>query len=259
MRIERAEDVLEYLQAAAFLDKTPSIALTSLGAYVGRDPELPLSIREIANASDAAFASVLEVYHCAFPGGLSELSPEGLRNVLNRPARDDCRYHLWAAQAAPATPIEGVASFFTFPLAGFGGYVALIDGLRATGRFPLLLARIEEQMLRDGGHARGWYIECVPTHEDLFRKMGFLAVDVDYWQPPLDGGADEANAPVLCLMYKEFGRQFARPVLAVPDLLVSVRHIFRHVYQIAAPDSSAFYRQIESQVAALPAAAVRFR
>ena len=83
-----------------------------------------------------------------------------------------------------------MASFFTFPDAGFGGYIALDGSLRHSGRFPLLLARMEERMIRDAIGANGSYIECNPKQEPLFARHGFYTVD-------LAGPAAAARRPTL--------------------------------------------------------------
>ena len=137
--------------------------------------------------------------------------------------------------------------------------MALAGSLRGTRRLSVVLARIEEQMVWDRAGARGWYIECAAPHEVLFNKMGFYTVDIDYRQPPLDAPTTVPDSPSLCLMYKEFGRQFVEPSLSGADFLAAMRKIFEQVYLIDAPEVSLFYNHVERQVACLDRGLVRFR
>jgi GNAT superfamily N-acetyltransferase len=259
MRLENPESVPEYRQASDYIDQSPTVGLTSLSAYVGKAPSPPLSISEVRGVDDPSLDRVLAVYRAAFPGGPSDLDPEGFRQALKRSRIDRSRYHLWAVRSVREAPIEGVASFFTFPTGGFGGYIALTGALKGTRRSPLLLALIEEQMLRDRLGARGWYIECAAAQEALFKTMGFHTVDIEYRQPPLSGGAASTETPILALMYKDFGRHFAVPSLSAEDFLAAMRSVFDGVYQIASPSSSSSYRHLEAQVSGLGDGAVRFR
>jgi hypothetical protein len=169
---------------------------------------------------------------------------------------------LWALRVSAAHPVSGIASFFSFPGAGFGGYLALGEGLRGTGRLRPLLARMEEQMLRDFVNARGWYIECATEDvADLFARMGFCEVALAYRPPPLDAESEVPldQAPVILLMYKQFGRRFTEPSLTRADLLSAMSVIFRVVYHIEEPAMSPWLQDIERQTAAWPAGTVQFR
>jgi hypothetical protein len=154
-----------------------------------------------------------------------------------------------------------MASFFTFPEAGFGGYVTLQGALRGTGRFPLLLARMEERMIRDALGARSWYIECDPRQEALFARHGFRTIDCVYRQPPLPDGVSEAleGSPALRLMYKDFGRNFEAPKLAATAFLSAIGRIFTGVYRLESVEQSPFYRHLRGQAARWPGDTVRFR
>jgi len=233
------------------------VPLMSLGAYVGVDARAPLVTEEIRGGDDVGLERALSVYRAAFPGGPTDIDAEGFRRALRGSNADRSRYHLWAVRGGDNQPVAGVASFFTFPGCGFGGYVALTGVLRGTRRFPLLLARMEEQMLRDRLGATGWLIECEADREALFKKQGFHTVDVEYRQPPLKGAA--ADAPILLLMYKEFGRRFSVPRWSTSDFLIAMRQIFAGVYEIAAPDRADAFRHIEAQVARLGDGQIRFR
>ena len=101
-----------------------------------------------------------------------------------------------------------MASFFTLPSAGFGGYVALTGSLRGKGRLLPLLRRMEQRMVQDGSTNKGWYIECGEnTDRSRFTRHGFREINVDYRQPLLPGAeSTESAGEMLHLLYKPFGR-----------------------------------------------------
>jgi hypothetical protein len=259
MRIEPPESRVEFAKMTAFIDTQTKVWLKPLGAYVGEEPKLPMSVTEISGVNDPDLDRVVGVYGAAFPVGPSAITAGALRDALASPRGGDVRYHLWAVRADGSRPIEGIASFFTFRGAGFGGYVALGGTLKGSGRFGLLLARIEEQMLRDRMNARGWYIECALAQQPLFEKMGFCQVDIEYRQPPLGAETDLASTPVLSLMYKDFGRQFAAPALQVTDFMTAVRATFAHVYGVSEPARSPWFAHIAAQAGGWRDGSVRFR
>jgi GNAT superfamily N-acetyltransferase len=245
MRIGDPERVESYRLMCRAIDRGDCVPAVSLSHYMGHDPDRPLMLSEITSEYDPDLDAVLAVYRQAFPGGPTDISPAQLRQAVvarSRNALSD--YHLWAIRSGATQRIEGMASFFTFPAAGFGGYVTLSGSLRGNGRFPLLLARIEERMIRDAVGARGWYIECEPRQEALFAHLGFHAVDCAYRQPPLSDGdmKPPQAAPSLRLMYKEFGRNFEPPVVSCAAFLAAMRQIFTGVYEIERAEGNASYR-----------------
>ncbi len=139
------------------------------------------------------------------------------------------RYHLWAVYASAGQPCEGMASFFTLPSAGFGGYVALTGSLRGKGRLLPLLRRMEQRMVQDGSTNKGWYIECGEnTDRSRFTRHGFREINVDYRQPLLPGAeSTESAGEMLHLLYKPFGRVYEGAELKVGDLLSALADILR--------------------------------
>ena len=223
MRIDQPQRSAEFAQMARYLDARTAVPLLPLDHYVGHDQARPLAIREITG-SDADLPAVRAVYAAHFADRATAVDAEALgREPAGAgPRGGDHAYHLWALRAAPEAPVAGLASFFTLPEAGFGGYVALAPPLRGTGRVPLLLARIETQMVRDRLGATGWFAECDDRVLARFRRAGFHEVAIPYRQPPLrPGGA----APALHLLYKEFGRAYAPPALTGARLLAALRRI----------------------------------
>lgn len=263
MRIERPENNPEYQHMSRYLAGIEMVPMLGLGAYTGHDAARPLFIHELAGPADSELASGLAVYALAFPEGRAAITADGFRAALSADALKsrDMRYHFWTMRSTESAPVEGMASFFTFPDAGFGGYIALEGTLRGSGRFPLLLARIEERMLRDAVGAHGWYIECNPRQERLFTRHGFYTVDLNYAQPPLPGCETYAagEAPPLLLMYKTFGRSYGAPTLSVKAFCASLEHIFRTVYALEDVPRSPFYGRLCAQASNWPGAQVGFR
>ena len=259
MRIDAPEATAEYQNASRYIQSAATVPLMSLGAYVGVSADAALVIEEIRGGDDAALNRTLDVYRAAFPGGPTDIGADGFRRALRESNDAKARYHLWAVRGDKTLAVEGVASFFAFATCGFGGYVALSGSLKGTHRFPLLLARMEEQILRDRLGGGGWFIECASEKEAMFKSQGFRAVEIDYRQPPLHDGENNGAVPDLLLMYKEYGRRFAMPTLTAHEFLGALRQIFAGVYEIAAPELSPAYRHIETQVARFKDSVMRFR
>ncbi|OLD39883.1 MAG: hypothetical protein AUI57_01555 [Candidatus Rokubacteria bacterium 13_1_40CM_2_68_8] len=246
MRIEQPQHSAEFTGMARHLDGRAQVALLPLDHYAGYDRARPLVIREIT-AGDADLPAVRAIYEAHFRDGASAMEAAALGS---EPAgasrrRDDHAYHLWALRPTPEAPVAGLASFFTLADTGFGGYIALAPPLRGTGRLPLLLARIETQMVRDRFGASGWYIECGDAVLATFRRVGFYEVAIPYRQPPLRPGGP---APALHLLYKPFGRVYAPPALSGAALLASLRRIHRVVYAIDRPEGEAVYRDLAREI-----------
>lgn len=244
MRIERPESSPDYGRMAAHLEQTPYVRTLSLAAYVGRDPGRPLSVHEVVRADEPDFTSVLELYRRAFGRGPLSIDEAGFRTALSA-VPEHSRYHLWALRVHEDVDVEGFASFFSLTSAGFGGYVALFGALRRSGRFPLLLARIEEQILRDRPDAHGWYVETsMDADPTPFLRVGFRELPVHYVQPAL-----AASEPVPArLMFKRFGRRYGPHDLERAHLLAALEQILQVVYGIVRPQAHPTYRNIQTQL-----------
>jgi GNAT superfamily N-acetyltransferase len=232
MRITEPERSPQFRAMAEHLARVPVVETLALTTYVGRDPERPIDVSAVATATDRDLEAVLAVYRRAFPSGPTTIDTDRFaRTLALTSGRRDRRYHLWALRLEPGARVEGMASFFTFPEGGFGGYVALVGALRGTGRARLLVARIEEQMVRDGLGARGWYVECGPDSHAArsFVRAGFHELALPYRQPALGPGA--AESPVR-LLYKEFGARGTTPNLAGPAIRAALRRIGATVYDL---------------------------
>jgi hypothetical protein len=262
MRIETPQNNAEFGAMQAYLKSATHVALKPLDEYTGRSARKPLDVRDIVGRDDPDLTPTLAIYRQEFPGGDTDVTPGEIEAFLENRAdgERDWAYHLWALRAAPDDAVEGIASFFTFPHAGFGGYVAFSNALRGSGRFALTLARMEEATRRFGADIAGFYIECDPGKQAFFSQFGFHTVDFTYRQPPLSSSTAYAvnDAPPLSLMYKELGRRYDLPMLTTRDFLIQLGEIFTVVYGVVAPEESAFFRDISRQADAWRSDTVRF-
>ncbi|HZJ65610.1 MAG TPA: GNAT family N-acetyltransferase [Kofleriaceae bacterium] len=257
MRIEDPARNEECRAMAGFLAARPVVELLPLDRYTGA-PGGRLALAEQVAADAEALDVVLDIYAREFHGGPTTVSQAQFHQVVadaRRRAADpdaDHDYHLLSIAEATDGPPRGMASFFTFPRAGFVGYVVLDPAIRYQGYLSEVVTAIERTMVVDDRGARGWYGECDPAGPAgaIFVKQGCREVDVVYRQPPLPGqdAYPFDSAPVLRLMYKELGETFAPPAVATTDFLSALRWIFRVVYRVDHPQDSPYYRDIERQL-----------
>ena len=91
-------------------------------------------------------------------------------------------------------------------------------------------------------------------------RLGFREIALDYRQPPLVGHAGgTAQAPPLCLAYKEFGAGRTRSELTRAEPRAALLTVYRVVYAIDTPEHSALIRDLDAQMAAWPSDAVEWR
>jgi GNAT superfamily N-acetyltransferase len=256
MRIPEPETNPEYLDMRRHLSRVTHVAAITLERYVGRDPAAPVFIEEVMG-DGAALSAVLAVYARAFPAGPAAVDPAALRRASL--ARDDLPpstfYHLWAIRGASDGPIDGLASFFSLPGMGFGGYLALGDTLRGRGLLRMVIARIEERMCRDATGARGWLIEYAPDSDAAraFARVGFRAIDLEYRQPPLRPSTTPDDDPaLLALAYKPFGATSGAVPLTRDALREGLRAVHCTVYGLEVPEGSPSFRALQAQMSAWP-------
>jgi GNAT superfamily N-acetyltransferase len=253
MRIENPDQNSEYQAMSRYLDSVEKVSITPLAIYVGHDVTRPLLVQEIAVIDDPDLDEILHVYKNSFSDSPVTAYTDDFINTLSKASSKTAgfNYHLWGLRSEPDRAIEGMASFFTFENAGFGGYVTLTGALKGNGRLRLLLARIEEQMLKDVKNCHGWFIECEPKGQELiFDHLGFHEIAVTYRQPPMSGQPlyDLEDAPDLRIMYKEFGCQYSEPKLRCEAFMNAIDWIFRTVYFIESPKDSVFFQDVQKQV-----------
>lgn len=257
MRITTPEDCPEFEEMSRALDAMPMVALGPLARVLKAEEKRPIEVHEIAGADDRDFNTLLAIYAAAFGSAPTAISLETLRDAVRQRAHSDGAYawHLWAIRSTAGRDVDGMASFFTFPGFGFGGYIAFDPSARGRGYLQPVLARIEEQMVRDCRGARGWYIECESDRvAEIFRKRGFREVPITYRQPPLRGG----EAPALKLLYKEIGNPDG-PVVTCAELLSALEWIFGGVYKLDAPRQSPYFADIERAIGCSPTEVIKWR
>jgi hypothetical protein len=199
----------------------------------------------------------LDVYAAEFGEGPTSFPKDEFRNSLisGRHAGRSYGYHFLSITEDPNGPPKGMASFFTFPRAGFGGYIVLDRILRGKGHLSEIIAVIEQYMIGDGQSALGWYGECDPADgtASIFIKRGFQEVDIDYRQPPLLGrpGYDLDHAPILQLLYKPFGDGSNPLHVTTQEFLSSVACIFQVIYRMDNPMRSEYYHHLAHQLSSL--------
>lgn len=246
MRIDVPEQDPTFRAMSQFLSGKASIGLKSLNDFIGRNRELPFDIVSVVSDRDVTFPELMAVYARSFPEGQTAIPNQAFSRTLSRigTGRPGLQYHLWGVRPSPGTAIAGFASFYTLSRIGFGGYVALEPPLRGTGRCALLVARIEEQMVRDQPGLRGWYIECDQgsTAERVFRRLGFRPVSAQYLQPSLNifdqAITADSYGPNLSLMYKPISAEFTFQAINDDNLVADVCEIVKNVYCIDPPESS---------------------
>jgi hypothetical protein len=263
MRVEEPARAPEFIDMARDLDQRVRVPLVPLMTYIGHDPAHPLSIREIARVADLDLDATLAVYAAAFPPGPTSVTPASFRASLasRRHVEQPHADHLWAIRPSPAAPVSGMASFYTLPGAGFGGYLAFAAGLRGTGRLPAMLARIETQMVCDGKHARGWYVECAldGVVAAIFERHGFREVAVRYRQPLLNGSASSSEGIPQRLLYKDFGAVYEAPRIGVTEFLDSIARIYATAYRIERPRAHPLYDALAAEVERAGSFTIPFR
>ncbi|NMG75899.1 GNAT family N-acetyltransferase [Aromatoleum diolicum] len=250
MRIETPADNPDYGAMASFLRERRRIPFYPLQHYVGHDPQREFEIREIDGQGDRAapagggqaFQAAIALARVAIPMPGRVAAPDQFASALAAARAGGPPYHLWALRAPGADVMDGMASFFTLHFAGFGGYLVLTGALRGRGLLPLVLARIEAQMMRDDTQAEGWFIECGEESARLFLHAGFAEVPLDYRPPPVGDQATQQQPERLHLLYKPFGMLRPACHLRGNFILHALEEILREVYGVAAPPRHDCYR-----------------
>lgn len=262
MRIDDPAANQECREMATYVRSQVKIPLVPLADYIGapagcRLQYTDLYAGDVTDMNLRELDAALDVYAQSFSGGPTSVSVDAFRtSIINRRhAGKPYAYHLLSIKTRPSDQPRGMASFFTFPGVGFGGYLALDQAIRKQGYLTEIIRVTERAMLADQKGASGWLGECDPNDDSLpaFLKRGFYEIDVEYRQPPLHGQPFYSfrDAPVLHLIYKEFGDTFQRPHLTTKDFLEMMTWVYRVIYWIDSPRDSEYFKNIESQLRVL--------
>jgi len=255
MRINDPEADATFQTMAAYLATVPQVPLTSLPEYMGHDPARPLEVVPILSTASPDFPGVMDVYRRGFDDGPTTVKASAFGNAFRWAGSQQHRgvhYHLWGLREDAHHPIAGMTSFFTLRTFGFGGYILWEPPLRGTNRTRLLLARIEEQMIRDERDVTGWYIECAPESAEAaaFAKMGFIRVPIRYHQASLDYTDQErptcSSGPEQWLLYKRLGVDYSPSTPSREQVLADLATILHDIYRVADPVNTPVYRVAEN-------------
>ena len=234
MRISRPSRNPQYRKMARFAATHERAQVIPLRSYVGMDRGLRI---EDIDAGHPDVRRLMALLKREIPVSGRVASESEFRRALTKPGG---HYHLWRVSQAQMRETLGMASFFTLPRAGFGGYIVLAGKLRGKGLLRPLIANIERRMIADATCAEGWFIECDRHSMPPFVASGFREVPLDYRPPSV--GADTFPPARLRLLYKPYGNAQPYPRLARYFVLDCIADILRHVYDIAQPRSHDTYR-----------------
>jgi len=239
MRIPEPEARPEFRRIAEWLRPHRDVRLLDMLDYIGEEPEPLFHPVEIRDGDHTRLAQFARVYQECFSNDetaveVSEFS-RGTCTITDGPLPH--HYWLWGIIAAGEAELSGLASFFSFPHCGFGGYVAIAAPLRGKGCFRRLLRLMERQIVQVNEVASGWYVECEPDSVEaaIFKHCSFTEVPMTYRQPRLHTdmtGVSEGKH--LELLYKPFGRVYGPPELSLEDLQRDLREILTRIYYLDA-------------------------
>jgi GNAT superfamily N-acetyltransferase len=253
MRIDNPNDNKECQEMGRYLAEHGIISLVLLAFYIGDASVRRLMFTDLTGEHRDELDVVLDIYAREFSDGPTSVPRELFKQALMSDMLEGkpFDYHLISIKTADGATPQGMASFFTFPGAGFGGYIVFDPATRGKGYLSEVITFIERRMVMDKKGGCGWYCECAPSDDtaSIFKKRGFYEVDIIYRQPPLYGQPQYIfdEAPILHLMYKEFGDNFEPPRLSTDDFLCALSWIYRVIYQIDEPEVSEYYQQVRMQ------------
>ncbi len=179
MRIDDPERHPDFRFMAEFLGGAPEVALLDTAEYLGTSEKFPL-VTEARAFGDEAFTAAIDVYRTAFADSTTTIPADEFGQGFDAPEPSEVVYHLWAFNDRSTGDPIGMASFFTLPTVGFGGYIVVVEAMRGRGVGRRMVTMMEAQMRRDGPAVAGWLIECAHEPERrAFLGMGekFRRVD----------------------------------------------------------------------------------
>lgn len=234
MRIPEPDAEPDFQRMQGWLKKRSQVELLDMGAYVCGEESPPFEVLEIKEGDVELMEEFARVYTAAFADEETAVDVSEFAEAT-RAGQDPLSHHywLWGVKAASGGPLLGLASFFSFPHCGFGGYAGLSGPIQHKGCIKRFLRLIEQQMVRVNDVACGWYGECDPGSRAsrLAPRLGFTKVPMIYRQPRLHSdktGVSEGKE--LDLFYKPFGRVYEVPVLALEDLKRELCEVLARIY-----------------------------
>jgi GNAT superfamily N-acetyltransferase len=236
MRISEPDREPDFQRMQGWLRQRSSVGLIDMRAYVCEEAEPPFDIAEVRDGDDELITQFAEIYGKSFADEETAVEASEFTRG-SRIAAEPVPHHywLWVVRAPGDRQLVGLASFFSFPHCGFGGYAALSGGVQHKSRIQRFLRLMERQIVQANSVASGWYVECDPasTAARLAPRFGFAQVPMIYRQPRLHTdrtGVSEGK--VLALFYKPFGRVYEVPVLSLAGLQRDLREILARIYYL---------------------------
>lgn len=236
MRIAEPDREPDFQRMQQWLRQRAVIGLIDMRAYVCEEAEPPFSVAEVHNDDAELIMQFAEFYSQAFTDEATTVEASEFA-AGSRFATDPLPHHywLWGVKSPGAQRLLGLASFFSFPHCGFGGYAALSGPLQRKGLIRRFLRMMERQIVQGNSVARGWYVECDPggTAARLAPRFGFTEVPMVYRQPRLHTdktGVSEGK--VLSLFYKPFGRVYRRELPSMDNLVRDLAEFLPRIYYL---------------------------
>lgn len=157
MRIPEPQNDPPFTTMCNSLAAKDNVELKNLSTYLGWETKQRLHVNEVIKDSDPELDRAVGFYERVFEDKDTAIDGEAFRNAFTAPDgsthRHDYRYHLWTLRSdARSKECEGMVSFLRTPSAGFCGPLGLLDTLGDLEVLRTLVARVEERMVRDGGH-----------------------------------------------------------------------------------------------------------
>lgn len=236
MRIPEPDGEADFQKMQGWLRARASVGLLDMRAYVCAETEPPFEVLEVREGDKELIQQFAEVYTTAFLNEETAVEVSEFTGGTRMETDPVPNYYwLWVVKAAGEDQLRGLASFFSFPHCGFGGYAALSGPIQRKGCIKRLLRLIEQQIVKVNDTAAGWYGECDPgsAASRLAPRLGFTKVPMIYRQPRLHSdksGVSEGKE--LDLFYKPFGRVYETPVLSLDDLKEALREILARIYYL---------------------------
>jgi GNAT superfamily N-acetyltransferase len=135
-------------------------------------------------------------------------------------------YHHWTVDLGASDADRPCISFFTLSRAGF--CKQLDAESLGPDRLRAIVARIERQMMADNDSVRGWYIEARNgSSAAALGVCGFYEV------------AAGIETPEVRLLYKEFGAQYASPVVEASEFVAFISEVVKCAFDAGEPEQRA--------------------
>jgi hypothetical protein len=220
MRIDEPDKCPVFQEMSASLPEGSSIRLVDFDEYVGLGKDI--CIKEVKGKNDPELGRAIDVYQKIFKDRDTTTACADFREAFDTEGlahQPEHCYHLWTISSGVDADYQGMASFLTNESGGVCGYLGFIVPIPDPDQLRLLVARMEERIMRDlvarteaqimrdpvariearivprlvarmeermvrdavgaGGWTIAWYDE---TQRYIYSKLGFQAADASHHQ-----------------------------------------------------------------------------